>query len=77
MTILKLEFMSSEDTGSDSGSGSESTKVFLTKPLPWRSPAANSIMDSLDRKIVRRRSDRAKEMSFEKSRSAIVSCYAR
>lgn len=57
--------MSSEETGSESGSGSEMTtkvKIFLTKPVPWRSPEASTIMDSLDRKIARRRSDRAKEM---------------
>ena len=58
-----LEFMSSEDSGSESGSETETAnKVFLTRPLPWRSPAANSLMDSLDRKILRRRSERAKEM---------------
>lgn len=62
MKILMLEFMSSEETGSDSGSGSEMTKIFLTRPLPWRSQAANNVMESLDRKIVRRRSERAKEM---------------
>ena len=62
MKILMLEFMSSEETGSDSGSGSDTTKIFLTRPLQWRSQAANSVMESLDRKIVRRRSERAKEM---------------
>ena len=65
MKILALDFMSSEETGSESGSGSEMDtrrKVFLSKPLTWRSPEANSIMESLDRKITRRRSERAKEM---------------
>lgn len=57
--------MSSEETGSESGSESEMAtrrKVFLSRPLSWRSSEANSIMESLDRKTTRRRSDRAKEM---------------
>lgn len=65
LKILTLDFISSEETGTESGSGSENTtrdKVFFTRPLPWRSPAANNTMDSLDRKILRRRSERAKEM---------------
>ena len=65
MKVLTLDFISSEETGSESGSGSEMMtrcKVFLSRPLPWRSPEANTIMESLDRKIDRRRSDRAKEM---------------
>lgn len=65
MQILTLDFMSSEETGSESGSGSEMMmrrKVFLSRPLTWRSPEANNIMESLDRKITRRRSERAKEM---------------
>ena len=65
MKILTLEFMSSEETDSESGSGSEMStrrKIFMSRPLQWRSPQANNIMLSLDRKIVRRRSERAKEM---------------
>ena len=65
MKILSLEFISSEETDSESGSGSEMTqrrKIFMSKPLQWRSPQANNIMQSLDRKIFRRRSERAKEM---------------
>ena len=57
--------MSSEETGSDSGSESEvatKDKVFFTRPLVWRSQQCNNLMESLDRKILRRRSDRAKEM---------------
>ena len=63
--ILTLDYMSSEDTGSESGSGLEMAtrhKVFLSRPLLWRSTEANNIMESLDRKTTRRRSDRAKEM---------------
>lgn len=63
LKILRLDFISSEETGADSGSGTETTdKVFFTRPLPWRSQAANNAMNSLDRKIIRRRSERAIEM---------------
>lgn len=65
MKILELEFMSSEETGSESGSGAEMMerrKVFLVRPLNWRSVEANNYIESLDRKVTRRRSDRAKEM---------------
>ena len=65
MKILILDFMSSEETGSESGSGSEMTtrrRVFLSRSLPWRSPEATGVMESLDRKVERRRSERAKEM---------------
>lgn len=65
MKILTLEFMSSEETDSESGSGSEMSgrrKIFTSRPLQWRSPQANTILQSLDRKILRRRSERAKEM---------------
>jgi hypothetical protein len=51
LKVLILDFMSSEETESDSGSGSESVKIFLTKPIPWRSPEANNMMDSLDHKM--------------------------
>ena len=64
MKILTLGFISSEEIGSESGSESEETrrKVFISRPLAWRSPEANSIMESLDRKVTRRRIERAKEM---------------
>lgn len=65
MKILTLDFMSSEETGSESDSGNEAAtrrKIFLSRPLSWRSPEANAFIESLDRKITRRRSARAKEM---------------
>lgn len=67
LRILTLNFISSEETGADSGSGRSgdenmTDKIFLSRPLPWRSQEANNVMDSLDRKILRRRSQRAKEM---------------
>ena len=65
MKILNLDFMSSEETGSESGSGSEMMsrrKVFVSRRLTWRTAEANNMMESLDRKVSRRRSARAKEM---------------
>ncbi len=65
MKILTLDFMSSEESGSESGSGDETATrrhIFLSRPLNWRSVDANNFFESLDRKITRRRSDRAKEM---------------
>lgn len=62
---MLLDFMSSEDTGAESGSETEMdgrSKIFVTRPLTWRSTLANNVMESLDRKVLRRRSDRAKEM---------------
>lgn len=63
--ILNIDFMSSEDSGSESGSGLEMAtrrRVFVLRSLSWRSPEANRMMDSLDRKVTRRRTDCAKEM---------------
>ena len=57
--------MSTEESGSESGSGDEMTirrKIFLSRPLSWRSPEANTYFESLDRKVERRRTARAKEM---------------
>lgn len=59
--------MSSEETGSESGSADEGStadrrKILLSRPLSWRSAQANEYLESLDRKIMRRRSERAKEM---------------
>lgn len=63
--ILTMEFMSSEESGSESGSGNEMgtrRKVFIQHPLSWRSNEANRMIESLDRKTLRRRSESAKEM---------------
>ena len=65
MKILMLDMMSSEETGSESGSGEEMgtrRKIFFSKPLGWRSREVTNYFESLDRKFERRRSQRAKEM---------------
>lgn len=65
LKILLLEFMSSEETGSESGSGAEMMtrrKIFLSRPLDWRSAEVKTYFESLDRKVDRLRSQRAKEM---------------
>ena len=61
MKVLLLDFMSSEETGSDSAMGSESSEK-ETRPLPWRSPAAKNLMDSLNHKITICHSECAKAM---------------
>lgn len=40
-------------------------KKLIRKKLPWRSQELQSIIESLDRKLERRRSDRAKAMCLE------------
>lgn len=54
--------MSSEETGSESEKEEVDGKVFIVRPLPWRSEKVNEVMASLDRKVARRRSVRATEM---------------
>ena len=78
--VLKAEFMSSEESsnenpsveqeGSSSGSDTEQQlsrgkKKLIKHKLPWRSQEMQLIMESLDRKLERRRSDRAKGMCLE------------
>ncbi len=57
--IMTAEYMSSEE----SGSGDESEgRILVVRPPLWRSEEAKSVIDSLDRKADRRRSERAREM---------------
>ena len=56
LKILVLDFMSSEETGSESGSGEEVAtrrKIFLSRPLGWRSAEVITYFESLDRKVDR------------------------
>ena len=64
MKILTLDFISSEESGSESGSDEEMTtkKIFLRNIIPWKSLEVNSTMECLDQMIARRHSERAKEM---------------
>ena len=59
-----------EQEGSSSGSDTEQQpsrgkKKLIKHKLPWRSQEMQLIMESLDRKLERRRSDRAKGMCLE------------
>ncbi|XP_065894554.1 uncharacterized protein [Dysidea avara] len=77
--VLTVDFMSSDESEVDSvstehpdSSGSEddreqqsSKKKLIRKKLSWRSQELQSVFDSLDRKLERRRSDRAKAMCLE------------
>lgn len=79
--VLKAEFMSSEESAAENtsveqASSSESDseqpsaaargkKKLIRHKLPWRSQEMQRVMESLDRKIERRRSDRSKGMCLE------------
>ena len=79
--VLKPEFMSSEesvveDTATENNSSDDSDgpsepthahkkKKLIKHKLPWRSQEYQSVIESLDRKIARRRDDRAKRMCLE------------
>jgi len=62
---------SSEDAADDGADDAEQhsqqsvKKKLIRKKLPWRSHELQCIIESLDRKLVRRRSDRAKAMCPE------------
>lgn len=65
MKVLLVEFMLSEETASESGSGEDMMtrrKIFLSKPLEWRSTEVMTYFASLDRKVDRPRSQREQEM---------------
>ena len=53
-----VDLMSSEESGEEE----EGTRCFIHRPLSWRSIEVNNLMASLDRKIQRRRRDRAIDM---------------
>ena len=81
-SVMKLEYMSSEesmsedddndeDNAEDSASDNEGgppkkRKVLIKHPLPWRSPLANQFMESLDRKSKRRLSERSITMLLKR-----------
>lgn len=80
--VLKAEFMSSEEsvieeipTDQEHSSGSDieesrplrQRKTLAKHKLPWRSQEMQKVMDSLDRKLDRRRDDRAKGMCLQAS----------
>ena len=80
--VLKAEFMSSEESvteevatdqehSSESDTGevcpSRGRKKLIKHKLPWRSQEMQRVIDSLDRKLDRRRDDRAKKMCLETS----------
>uniref|UniRef100_A0A1X7VF75 Uncharacterized protein n=1 Tax=Amphimedon queenslandica TaxID=400682 RepID=A0A1X7VF75_AMPQE len=61
-SIMTLDFISSEESASDS----EDCRTFVIRPLPWISEEVKSIMASLDRKSQRRRSERGTEMMVKR-----------
>lgn len=65
---MTIDHISSEESGSE-GSDDEA-RVFIVRPLDWRSPEAQAVIDSLDRKASRHRSERAKEMMTRRKTGA-------
>ena len=57
--LMRIEYMSSEESDEETGAN---VRMFVTRPLPWRSQEATAVIESLDRKSHRRRSSRALEM---------------
>ena len=68
--IMSIDFMSSEDSGSDTAGNSSDTmdtgRTFIIRPLSWLSDEAKSKLASLDRKACRRKTERGKEMTVQR-----------
>ena len=88
MEFMTVDYMSSEHSMSESEgeqrdeNGYESPdleerekkkKVFSVSKLEWRSPALTQVMQSLDRKITRRRSSKGRSMLVERRHTGIIS----
>ena len=67
--IMKLEMMSSEESGCDSGSDHEDgvTSMFIKHPLPWRSNKITALFKSLDGKARKRQSRRGQQMMQQRT----------
>ena len=64
--VLHVEYMSTEESAEESGEDEcmgERHKVLIVHTLPWRSARLTEMLQSLDRKIQRKRSSGAVEMS--------------
>lgn len=87
MEFMTVDYMSSEHSMSESEGeqngedGYESPdleerakkKVFSLSKLEWRSSALTRVMQSLDRKITRRRSSKGRNMLVERRHTGIIS----
>ena len=63
--------MSTEESASESDEGENTgqrTKILVVHKLPWRSTKAEVILQTLDRKMVRKRSSRSAEMCRKRCR---------
>ena len=67
--VLAPDFISSEESASESGGedeGATRRRVFVRRPVTWRSQDLNTYFNSLDRKYSRRQSGRGKEMMVKR-----------
>lgn len=60
---LKIDFMSSEDSGEE---GKQSPS-FVTRPLPWRSGQVNDLFAKLDKKFNETSSVRGRTMTLQRT----------
>ena len=58
--------MSSEDSFEEGEEEEDEDMQFVVRPLLWRSDKVNSFLSSLDRKTVKSRSKRSRNMSFKR-----------
>ena len=71
-TIMKTEYMSSEqsqdssDTETEEGLAGNTSRKLLYRQLRWRSEEATDIMRSLDRKYARRQTPQGRQMTMER-----------
>lgn len=74
--ILKVDYMSSEDSDSISSGDELATaearrpRKLLCRPLPWRSEEATAVLRSLDRKYGRRQTAQGRQMTAERVEGA-------
>lgn len=66
--LMKLDYISSEESASDSENCEDGfpRRTFVIRPLAWLSDEATTLMSSLDRKASRRRSERGSEMMIKR-----------
>lgn len=78
--VMTVDYMSSEHTASEdeeqdshherSSDDEPPLKKFSSHPLPWRSGELNRVMETLERKVQRKRGAKGRNMLFERKKGA-------
>ena len=71
--ILKLSFMSSEESGEEIQQDGSSKSVMYVKPISWRSSTVNKFLRQLDHKIDKTKSTRAKLQTLPRLSACTIS----